>query len=84
VEKAGSFEPAKIDQAVSKLEIETPIGMAKMIRRPDLGNSKYVDTIVTPVLAQVKGKQTVTVLSMTIKEAIDELEKMHGFKGKWD
>jgi len=82
--KAGGFEAAQIDKAMAGLQVETPIGMAKMIKRPDLGNSRYVDTMVTPALAQVKGSKSISVGSMTIKDAIQELEKTHGFKGQWE
>ena len=84
VKKAGGFEAAKIDKALAGLEVETPIGMAKMIKRPDLNNSRYVDTMVTPALGQVKGKKVVPVARMTIKDAIRELEKTYGFNGQWE
>ncbi len=84
VKRADSFEAAKIDKALTGLEVETPIGMAKMIKRPDLGNPRYVDTMVTPALAQVKGNKSVYVASMTTGEAIKELEKTYGFKGQWE
>ncbi len=82
--KAGGFEAALIDKALAGLEVETPIGMARMIKRPDLGNSRYVDTMVTPALAQVKGNKSIAVGSMTTKDAIRELEKTYGFKGQWE
>jgi branched-chain amino acid transport system substrate-binding protein len=84
VQKAGSFEAAQIDKALAGLEVETPIGMAKMIKRPDLNNPKYVDTMVTPALAQVKGNKGVHIASMTTRDAIRELEKTYGFKGQWE
>ena len=82
--EGGGFEAAKIDKALAGLEVETPIGMAKMIKRPDLNNSRYVDTMVTPALGQVKGKKVVPVARMTIKDAIRELEKTYGFNGQWE
>jgi hypothetical protein len=84
VEKAGSFDPAKIDKAMAKLQIDTPVGKARIIRRPDLGNNKYVDTMVTQALAQIKGGKTVFINSITIEEAIKEKEKALGFKGQWE
>ena len=84
VKKAGSFEPARIDKALAAIEVETPIGMAKMIRRPDLGNSKYVDTMVTPALAVIKANKAVAVATMSTTDAIRELEKTYGFKGQWE
>lgn len=84
VEKAGSFEPAEINKAMARLEVETPIGKARMIKRPDLGNMNYVDTIVAPALAQVKGGKAKFVTGMTIDDAIKALEKAYGFKGQWE
>lgn len=83
-EKANRFDPAEIDKAMAGLEIETPIGKARMIKRPDLGNMKYVDVMVAPALAQVKGGKATFVKSETIAEAIKEMEKAYGFKGQWE
>jgi hypothetical protein len=44
----------------------------------------YVDTIVAPALAQVKGEKAKFVIGMTIDEAIKALEKAYGFKGQWE
>jgi branched-chain amino acid transport system substrate-binding protein len=84
VKKANSFDPGAIDKAMVRLEVETPIGKARMFKRPDLGNMKFVDTMVTPVLAQVRGGKATFVKGMTIDEAIKGMEKVYGFKGQWE
>jgi ABC-type branched-subunit amino acid transport system substrate-binding protein len=84
LQKAGGFDAAAIDKALAGLEIDTPIGKAKMMKRPDLGNMRYCDTMVTPGLAQLKGSKVIPVASMSIKDAIGEMEKTDGFKGQWE
>jgi branched-chain amino acid transport system substrate-binding protein len=84
VEKAGSFDPGAIEKAMVRLEVETPIGKARMFKRPDLGNMKFVDAMVTPVLSQVRGGKAAFVQGMTIDEAIKAMEKVYGFKGQWE
>lgn len=84
LQKAGGFDAAAIDKACTGLEIDTPIGKAKMIKRPDLGNMRYCDTMVTPNLGQLRGSKVVPVANMSIKDAIGEMEKTDGFKGQWE
>jgi branched-chain amino acid transport system substrate-binding protein len=84
VEKVDSLDPEAIDKAMVKLQIDTPIGKARMIRRPDLNNMRYVDTMVAPALAQVKGGKEAFVRSLSTEEAIREMEKAYGFKGQWE
>ena len=84
VEKAGSFDATAIDKAMARLEVETPIGKARMFKRPDLGNMKFVDVMVTPVLSQVRGGKAAFIKGMTIDEAIKGMEKVYGFKGQWE
>ncbi len=83
VEKAGSFDPAAIDAAMAGLTIDTPIGNATMIKRPDYNNPKYVQTLSALALAQVKDGKFAYVVGMQPDEMISTLEAAFGFKGQW-
>ena len=83
VQKANDFQADKVDKVLTRLEIETPIGKVRMVKRPDLNNMKFVDTIAAPGLAQIKGGKAAFIASMSIDEAIREMEKAYGFKGEW-
>jgi ABC-type branched-subunit amino acid transport system substrate-binding protein len=83
VEKAGSFDPNKIDKAMAGLKVDTPIGEAIMIRQPQLGNTKYVQSLSTLALTQYSGGKYNYVGVLTTEEMIKELEKYYGFPGQW-
>lgn len=83
VEKANSFQPNEIDKAMTRLEVDTPIGKAIMIRQPQLGNTKYVQTLSTLALAQFSGGKYNYVAILSTDEMIKELEKNYGFTGQW-
>jgi len=84
VEKAGSFEPDAIDQAMGKIGvISTPLGEAVMIKRPDKGIDRNIDALVAPTLAKVKGDKAVFVASWSVEDAVKEFENVVGFKGQW-
>jgi hypothetical protein len=84
VKKAGSFDAADIDKVMPGLEVDTPVGKAKLMKRPDLNITRYWDSMVSPALIQLKGSKVVPVSSLSVKEAIGELEKAYGFKGQWE
>lgn len=83
VEKAGSFDPKEIDKAMVGLRVDTPIGKAIMIRQPQLGNTKYVQTLSTLALAQFSGGKYHHVAILSTDEMVKELEKNYGFGGQW-
>ncbi len=83
VEKAGSFDPKEIDKAMAGLKVDTPIGEAIMIRQPQLGNTKYVQSLSTLALAQYSGGKYNYLGVLTTEEMIHELEKYYGFAGQW-
>ena len=84
VKKAGSFEAAEIDKVMPGLEVDTPVGKAKLMKRPDLNITRYWDSMVSPALIQLRGSKVVPISSLSVKEAIGELEKAYGFKGQWE
>jgi len=82
IKKANSLEPDDIAEAMQGLSVETVLGPSRMCRRPDLGNSSYVDIASMKYMGRVKNGEVVYVDKITPIEAIKIAEKIHG--GKWE
>ncbi len=83
VKKAGSLDPDAVVDAMQGLEVETILGTARMCRRPDLGNTKYVDSNTTKYFGQVRDGKVVYFDQIPPIEGIRMAEKVFG-GGKWE
>jgi ABC-type branched-subunit amino acid transport system substrate-binding protein len=82
LKRANSLEPDDIAEAMQGLSVETVLGTSRMCRRPDLGNSRYVDIASMKYMGRVKRGEVVYVDRVTPIEAIKLAEKIYG--GKWE
>ena len=84
IKKTGSVDPTTIADYIAKngLEFQRPDGTkCRMVRRPDLNNSKYCDTLCESTYGTIKSGAFAPVARVTIDEVIDANEKVSGGTG---
>jgi hypothetical protein len=81
--KADSVDPTVVaDMIASKgLEWDRIDGKATMVKRPDLNNTKYVDSVAEATYGQIKNGKIVPVGGLSLDEAVAACEKVFG--GSW-
>jgi ABC-type branched-subunit amino acid transport system substrate-binding protein len=81
--KADSVDPTVVaDMIASKgLEWDRIDGKATMVKRPDLNNTKYVDSVAEATYGQIKNGKIVPVGGLSLNEAVAACEKVFG--GSW-
>jgi len=83
VKKADSLDPDAIIDAMQGLSVETVMGTARMSRRPDLGNNRYVDSNNTKYFGEVRNGNVVYLDRVLAIEGIRMAEQIFG-GGKWE
>jgi len=83
IKKADSIDPTVIaDMLASKgLEWVRNDRKAMMVKRPDLNNTKYVDSVAEGVYGQIKNGKIVPVGDLSLDEVVAACEKVFG--GNW-
>ncbi len=78
--KADSVDPTTVaDYLASKgLFWDRIDGPARMVRRPDLGNTKYCDSVAEAMYGQVRNGKIVHVATMSRDEVVTTCEKVFG------
>jgi len=75
IKKANSFDPDAVMAACKELEVNWPGGHAKLIKRPDVGNERYCDTVQELYVGQVKDGKVVFFGKIGLDDVIRRLEK---------
>lgn len=80
IKKADSVDPTVIADYLAKngLEWQRVDGKAMMIKRPDLKNTKYCDSISESQYGQIKDGKLVPVTRLTLSEVVAACEKVFG------
>ncbi len=78
--KADSVDPTTVANylAAKGLSWDRVDGKARMVRRPDLGNTKYCDSVSESPYAQIRNGKIVQVATVGIDEDIQACEKVFG------
>jgi ABC-type branched-subunit amino acid transport system substrate-binding protein len=78
-----SVDPTMVAEAIASkgLTWETTNGKARMVRRPDLNNTRYVDAVSEFNYAQVKSGKVVYLGKLLLDESLASCEKVFG--GSW-
>jgi branched-chain amino acid transport system substrate-binding protein len=84
VKKADSVDPTVIADHVAEkgLEWQRVDGKARMVRRPDMGNSQYCDSVAELGYGRIKGGKIVPVGRLAVDEVITANERVFG-GGSW-
>ena len=78
IKKANSLDPDAVMAACKGLEIDWVGGRAKLIRRPDLGNDRYCDTIQDLYVGQVRDGKVVFHSKIGIDYILKKMEEFVG------
>lgn len=81
LQKAGSTDPVKVASVLrSGLSYESPVGLGRMISRPERGNNACVDTLVGLSIKRIQGGKASIVHTISPDEAYGYLKKAFGWK----
>jgi branched-chain amino acid transport system substrate-binding protein len=82
LEKAGSVDPEKVAAVLHQegASYESPVGKGIMIKRPDLGNNTYVDTVVGLSIKKIEGGKATILHVMSPEEAYGYTKTSLGWK----
>lgn len=80
VKKANSMDPKDIQKAVSGMVISCPMGMLKIIKRPDIGLDRYGDAVHDWNAGQIKGGKAIFIKKISYSVFIEFAEKKFGKK----
>jgi branched-chain amino acid transport system substrate-binding protein len=81
LQKAGTVDPDKVTEAIaSGLEYESPLGMGKMMARPDQGNTRTVDTFLALSIKKIENGTASIVHVMTLDEAYGYVKQFYGWQ----
>lgn len=83
IKKADSIETKDVLAAMNGLVFEGTLGRCQMHKRPDLGNSRYVNVITPSWLGQVRDGKMELVEATSLDTTKKALETMYGHKGQW-
>jgi branched-chain amino acid transport system substrate-binding protein len=84
VQKADSLEAEDILAAVSNgIKFENLSGKAILIKRPDLGNKRYVETLTEQGIGRYESGKLVFKDLVSIEEQIKTIEGVLGYQGQW-
>ena len=83
VKKANSLETEQVRAAMNKLEFVGIDGKMLMIKRPDLGTSRYADVLKEEHIGAVKDGKGAYGGKISIEETKVFTEKVFGHKGEW-
>jgi hypothetical protein len=80
--KAGSVDPEKVAAVLHQAgaSYESPVGRGIMIKRPDLGNDTYVDTVVGLSIKKIEGGKATILHVMSPEEAYGYTKTSLGWK----
>jgi len=80
MKNADSVDPTVIATFLEKngLEWQTPNGKSMLIKRPDLKNTKYCDTISESSYGQIRNGQLVPMIKLTLPEVLSACETVFG------
>ena len=82
VKKANSLDPDKIMAATANLEFDAPQGHFMLVKRPDLGTSRYCDSTADVNIGQIHNGKFEYVGTFPAQDGIAACEKVFG-GGKW-
>ncbi len=81
IQKAGSVDSVKVTEAIaSGLEYESPLGMGKMMARPDQGNTRTVDTFLALSIKKIENGKASVIHVMTLDEAYGYVKQFYGWQ----
>jgi len=84
VRKADSLEAEDILAVVSNgLMFENLSGKATLVKRPDLGNNRYVETLTEQGIGRYESGKLVFKDLVSIEEQIKTIEGVIGYQGQW-
>lgn len=84
VQKADSFEADDILAAISKdFTYETLYGKTRLVKRPDLANSRYVEALPTQAVGRYENGKMVFKYVLSPEEEIAIVERVLGYPGQW-
>ena len=84
VQKADSLDTEKISAALTAgLEYDGAVGHYIMVKRPDLGTTKYVDSLGPTSIGIVRSGKMELLGTVTAEQGLATLEKMLGHPGEW-
>jgi branched-chain amino acid transport system substrate-binding protein len=84
VQKADSLDPAEIQAALAEgMTYEGFLGPYMLIKRPDMGVTRYCDVLSQTAVGEVQGGKVVPVKVFSPDEGIAAVEAVYGFAGEW-
>jgi hypothetical protein len=76
LKQAGSLDTDKVSAVISNgLKFEGPNGLAMMIDRPDMGNSRTIDSVNTVYMKEIKKGQPSLLATISLDEALTYFRK---------
>ncbi len=83
IQKAGSVDTDKVaDVIASGLEFESPYGYARMIARPDLGNSRTVDSVTGQYIKKIVNGKAELLEEVSLDDALAYWQQQLDFQSK--
>jgi branched-chain amino acid transport system substrate-binding protein len=82
IEKANSLDPDDVANAVEGLEFHTPLGYARMVKRPDLGNYRSVEFMPDLYIGEVRDGKLIYTATVPWEEGLAACETIFG-GGSW-
>jgi len=82
IKKANSLDPDDVMNAVEGLEVDTPLGYARMVKRPDLGNYRCVEFMPALYIAETKDGKLIYTVTVPQDQGLAACEKIFG-GGSW-
>lgn len=84
VQKADSLDSDAIMAALPGLEFEGLLSGMSTMKRPDLGNNRYVDTLQDSYnIGQYENGKFTWKAAITSEEALQCIERLYGYAGQW-
>ena len=81
LQKAASVDSTVVAQTIaSELEYESPLGMGKMVARPDQGNTRTVDTCVGLGIKKIENGKASVIHVMSVDEAYGYMKQFYGWQ----
>jgi len=77
LKKVGSTDPEKVAAYINQngLVYESPCGKGQMSKRPDLKNNRYVDSVISLPIKEIKGGKPVLIDTVDLATAVKYFEK---------
>lgn len=80
VKKANSLDPDDIQKAADGLKVSCPVGILKIIKRPDIGVDRYADAVHDWNAGQVRSGKVTFIKQIPYSVFIEYAEKKYGKK----